>query len=202
MRKFRYDLSGKWFKGNTHIHSFASDGGLDFKALADLYSGAGYDFLFRTDHWVSSDIKNDSEQYPLLWCDGVELDGCDSSGAAYHVVALGKFEGISRENGFEAGMKSAKEQGAFLILAHPFWMGNSMEDAMRWPFDGVEIYNHVCRQLNGKGDGRIFWEHMLKNNLDIMAFGADDSHLEGVHSGWNGGWVFVNIPELSEANII
>ncbi len=27
MGSFRYDTSGSWFKGNTHIHTPASDGG-------------------------------------------------------------------------------------------------------------------------------------------------------------------------------
>lgn len=54
MKTFRYNLSGQWYKGNTHIHSTASDGGLDFDQLADLYASAGYHFLFRTDHWLCS----------------------------------------------------------------------------------------------------------------------------------------------------
>jgi hypothetical protein len=201
MKSFRYDCSGKWFKGNTHIHSAVSDGRLDFKELAELYSKAGYDFLFRTDHWASSDVNVDSEDYPLLWCDGVELDGRDSAGSSYHVVCLGHFDEFEREKGFDAALKKAEAQGAFLILAHPFWMGNSLEDALRWPFNGVEIYNHVCRNLNGKGDGRIFWEHMLKQNIDIVGIAADDSHIDA-HPGWNGGWIVVNVPELSEKNIL
>ena len=31
--RFRYDVSGRWLKGNTHIHTTASDGG---KSLAEL----------------------------------------------------------------------------------------------------------------------------------------------------------------------
>ncbi|MBL7077809.1 MAG: hypothetical protein ISS31_10085, partial [Kiritimatiellae bacterium] len=67
--KLRYDTSGRWFKGNTHIHSTASDGGKTFAELAGMYAGAGYDFLFRTDHWVASDTSKDAESYPLLWID-------------------------------------------------------------------------------------------------------------------------------------
>ena len=73
-RRFRYDFSAKRLKGNTHLHSTASDGGKTFAELAALYASAGYDFLFRTDHWVFSDVSKDSERYPLLWLDGIELD--------------------------------------------------------------------------------------------------------------------------------
>ena len=74
---FRYTTTGTWYKGNTHLHSTASDGGWTFAELAQAYAGAGYDFLFRTDHWVCSDVAADSDDYPLLWLDGIELDGRD-----------------------------------------------------------------------------------------------------------------------------
>jgi hypothetical protein len=56
---FRYDTSNQWFKGNTHIHSTVSDGGKSFGELAEMYASVGYDFLFRTDHWVASDTAQD-----------------------------------------------------------------------------------------------------------------------------------------------
>ena len=57
MKAFRYDTSKKWFKGNTHLHSTASDGGLGFSEIAELYAGAGYDFLFATDHNIISNLE-------------------------------------------------------------------------------------------------------------------------------------------------
>ena len=156
-------MPGRWWKGNTHIHSTASDGGKTFSELAGLYHTAGYDFLFRTDHWVASDTRSDTEQYPILWLDGIELDGVDATGAGYHVVALGSFQGLQPGMGLQHGMEAARAQGGLLILAHPLWMGNTFEDALRWQFDGVEVYNHVCRWLNGKGDGSAYWNAMLNS---------------------------------------
>jgi hypothetical protein len=104
-----YNTSGHWFKGNTHLHSTASDGRKTFPALAELYHAEGYDFLFRTDHWIASDTTVDAMAYPLLWMDGIELDGCDGTGAYFHVVCLGKVDGICRDNGFEAALRSARE---------------------------------------------------------------------------------------------
>ena len=102
--KFRYDTSGQWFKGNTHLHSTASDGGKTFAESAELYASAGYGFLYRTDHWVASDTTTDSETYPLLWLDGIELDGHDDTGRYYHVVCL-------------------SVDDAHLSQAHPGWNG-------------------------------------------------------------------------------
>jgi len=202
MRPFRYSTSGRWFKGNTHIHSTASDGGKTLAELAELYASAGYDFLFRTDHWIASDAAADTTSYPLLWVDGIELDGHDATGAYFHVVCLGKVEGICRDDGFEAALRTARAQGAITILAHPHWTGNSLQDCLRWEFDGVEIYNHVCHWLNGKSGGLVHWDAALMRNPETLAFAADDAHLRPEHPGWNGGWIVVNARDRTAEAII
>ncbi len=199
-KSFRYNTAGHWFKGNTHIHSIASDGEMSIPEIAELYSTAQYDFIFCTDHWVSSDVAK-TWNPPLLLLDGIELDGRDNTGAFFHVVCLGKTNGITQEEGFESAMQKAREQNAILVLAHPHWSGNSLEDANRWDFDGVELYNHVCRWLNGKSDGLTHWDAMLKKNPDTLGFSVDDAHLKPGHPGWNGGWIIVNASELSKEAI-
>jgi hypothetical protein len=199
---FRYETKGNWYKGNTHIHSTASDGGKTFAELAEMYAAEGYDFLFRTDHWVVSDVGDEGAGDPLLWLDGMEIDGHDHSGAMYHAVCLGTFAGLEREMGFVAALEAARAQGGISILAHPHWMGNSFADALRWSFDGVEIYNHVCRWLNGKGDGRAYWSAMLDRTPNTLGFAVDDAHLRPEHPGWNGGWIMVNAPVCSQEAIL
>jgi len=202
MSSFRYDTSGCWLKGNTHVHSTASDGGRSFNELAQMYAAQGYDFLFRTDHWVASDVAADREKAPLVWLDGIELDGLDGSGAYYHVVCLGTFKGLNRSMGLLAALEAARAQNAVTILAHPFWTGNSLNDALRWSFDGVEIYNHVCHWLNGKGDGLVHWNGMLTETPQTLGFAADDAHIRAEHPGWNGGWIVVNARARTPAAII
>lgn len=198
----RYGTEGTWYKGNCHIHSTASDGGKTFSELAQMYADRGYDFIFRTDHWVSSNIDADTTEYPLLWLDGIELNGKDYAGASYHVVCLGRFEGLTREMGFVAAMEAARAQGGLLILAHPQWMGNSMGDALRWGFHGVETYNHVCRWLNGKGGGLAHWNAMLERRPDTLGLAVDDAHLRPEHPGWNGGWIMVHAADRSRDAIL
>lgn len=199
---FRYNTHNNWYKGNTHLHSTASDGGKTSSELACMYAGAGYDFLFRADHWVSSAVAADDEDFSLLWMDGVELDGRDAGGVYYHVVCLGTFTGITREMGLLAAMASARAQGGLLILAHPQWTGNTFDDALRWNFDGVEVYNHVCHWLNGKGDGRAYWNAMLAKQPRTLGLACDDAHIRPEHPGWNGGWIVVNAQELSRPAIM
>ena len=198
---FRYDTSGRWLKGNTHIHTPASDGGTDEAEVARLYKGAGYDFLFRTDHWVPAVSDETAPPDAMLWLDGIEIDGADNAGGYYHVVCLGTLRGVERKMGLCPAIEAARGQGALIVLAHPYWTGNSLEDALRWDFDGVEIYNHVCRWLNGKSEGGVHWNAMLKQRPGTLAFAADDAHLRPEHPGWNGGWIVVNAPCRTAAAI-
>jgi hypothetical protein len=199
---FRYDTSGCWYKGNTHIHTTASDGGKTLAEVGELYAGAEYDFIFVTDHWAVSNVENETTLSPLLLLDGVEIDGWDDAGAWYHVVCLGTIQPFRFGTSLLDAMQSARDQGALLILAHPHWTGNTHQDASRWRFDGLEIYNHVCRWLNGKGDGLAYWEAMLKTNPDTLGFCVDDAHLLPEHPGWNGGWIVVNAPVCSRDEIL
>lgn len=201
-KPFRYSLGGQWFKGGTHIHSTASDGGKTFGELEQMYAAAGYDFAFATDHRVVSRVARQRRDAPLLWLDGVELDGQDESGACYHVVCLGTLTGIDSRTPFTEALQAARRQKALTILAHPFWSGNTLEEATRPGFDGVEIYNHVCRWLNGKDDGRLHWNAMLARNPATLAFAADDAHLRPEHPGWNGGWIVVNAARRSRRAIM
>jgi hypothetical protein len=197
MIRFRYDTRGSWFKGNCHIHSTASDGGKTPVELAQMYAAEGYHFLCRTDHWVFSNVCEETDEYPLLWLDGVELHGRDDTGANYHVVCLGTFSGLSRQLGFAEALEATRAQGGLLLLAHPQWMGNTFADALRWGFDGVEVYNHVCHWLNGKSEGRSHWNAMLERSPGALGLAVDDAHIRPEHPGWNGAWVMVNAPECT-----
>jgi predicted metal-dependent phosphoesterase TrpH len=44
--------SGRFWRGNLHTHSTASDGHLAPAALCDFYRSAGYDFLAISDHFL------------------------------------------------------------------------------------------------------------------------------------------------------
>jgi len=120
MAVFRYDTTGTWYKGNTHIHSTASDGGKTFAEIAALYHEQGYAFLFRTDHWVSSRVAEDEDAYPLLWLDGIELNGESPAGHAFHIVCLGACPALGDRRDLDAAVAAAAEAGALLVLAEAF----------------------------------------------------------------------------------
>ncbi|NLS78561.1 MAG: hypothetical protein GXY76_15010 [Chloroflexi bacterium] len=202
MSRFRYDTSHAWYKGNTHIHTTASDGGHTSAEVARMYAEQGYHFLFHADHWVASDVAAEADPYPLLWLDGIELHGDDRGGNPYHIVCLGRFQGLDREIGLVAALEAARAQDGLIILAHPDWIGNTLEDALRYGFAGVEVYNHVCRWLNGKSSGEVYWHAMLERNPATLGLAVDDAHIRPEHPGWNGGWIMVNAPACTPEAVV
>jgi hypothetical protein len=201
MPQARYNTAGPWFKGNTHIHSTASDGSNSYRELAERYAGAGYDFLFATDHRYPARIESEPD-LPLLCFNGIEIDGTDTLGGSYHVVGLGIHEDIGRETPFIEALRLLKSRGIFTILAHPQWWSNNAEESLRHDFDGVEVYNNVTWWANGKGRSDYIWDRMLGANLDVLGFACDDAHITEEYPGWNGGWIVVCAPELTRENIL
>ena len=200
MTAFRYDTGGQWLKGNTHLHSTASDGGKSADELSVLYQGAGYDFLCLTDHWIVS--REGSPQNGPLLLGGIELDGRDRYGSYYHAVCLGDLDGIYDGMDFEKALEAARAQGGFLILAHPHWTGNSLEEALRHNFHGVEIYNSVAQWMNGKCWGLYHWDAMLEHAPQTLGIAADDAHLRRENWAWNRGWIWVNVKERCQKAVL
>ncbi|HJO92059.1 MAG TPA: hypothetical protein QF753_01555 [Victivallales bacterium] len=199
---FRYDCTGNWYKGNTHTHSTFSDGTKTPQQLDKLYASKGYSFIFLTDHHVSSNVKVFKFKQKLLWLDGNELGGNDSHGTYYHILTLGKTEGISKKAPLADQIAKAKKEGAILILAHPSWCGDTIAEALRYNLDGCEIYNNVCHQLNGKGLGQFQWNGMLEKNSNTIGTACDDTHMDEDAPGWAGGWIVINASSLTRTNVM
>jgi len=210
----RYTETGKWFKGNTHVHTTLSDGGKTPDEVKRLYHDAGYDFIAITDHWhastdgyakssetTGSQTIKQIDKPEILVLNGIEIDGRDQHDQYYHVVALGSFEQMQPTMDLGQTLKSLINQDGYLILAHPYWCGNSFEDLYRFPFHAVEIYNHVCNWLNGKGDAKPYWDMALGQGKPLFGIAADDAHFRPEHPKWNGGWIMLQAPELTTGNI-
>ncbi|PKL12948.1 MAG: hypothetical protein CVV52_07990 [Spirochaetae bacterium HGW-Spirochaetae-8] len=205
--KHRYAGTDKWYKGNTHIHTTLSDGGKSPGEAVALYRTAGYDFIAITDHWHAFHLDQDlgeivSSSRDMLVLPGIEIDGKDELGHYYHVVALGDFEQMELSENLDSSIARLVGQNAYLILAHPYWSGNRMEDVRRYPFHALEIYNHVAAWLNGKSLALPYWDDTLRHRDDLSGIASDDAHLLPQHPGWNGGWIMVQADGLSQASIL
>lgn len=201
-QRFTYSVNGTWLKGNTHTHTTASDGGLEVPEIAELYASADFDFVFITDHMAPSKEQQSGNTYPLQVFDGVEIHGVDGRGGFYHVICLGSFTGISADMEFEAALSRCREQDAVVILAHPAWTGNTVEETLAHEFHCVEIYNNICRKLNGKGTALVHWDRLLEEHRTVFGISCDDAHLTQRLPAWNGGWIMVNAEACSSQAVL
>jgi len=201
--RYRYDTSGRWYKGSVHLHTVRSDGHLTLDELVRKYSEEKFDFIAVTDHWCLPEINGNREDLPLLVIDGVELDGYDNLGTYYHVLAIGFSLRLPLiTNNFLKTLRSAHSQGAVLIWAHPHWTGNSLREGMRHKFHGLEIYNHSSQCENGSGYALSHWDGMLNHNPDFLGFATDDGHFIPGRPHWKGGWIMVNAAECTQHGIL
>jgi hypothetical protein len=200
--RFRYDCSGKWFKGNVHMHTTNSDGRLQVAEAAAFYADAGYDFICITDHMVPFTASDSDYRFPLLMLDGIELHGKDEQGSFYHAVAIGDVAGIAPDMGFSEALEKARAQDCLLIWAHPHWSGNTVAEGLRHDFDGLEVYNCSSHLAYGKGSGAFHWDSALEQQPGMLGFATDDSHFIQAAPLEKGGWIMVNAPETSRESIM
>ena len=116
---FRYDCSGKWFKGSVHVHTTNSSGRLTVAETTAFYADAGYDFICITDK-IAPFIGNSDDQYPLLVLDGMEVEGEDDQGSRFHVVCIEGVDGITGETKLTEAIQRVRAQGGILVWAHPY----------------------------------------------------------------------------------
>ena len=196
----RYNTDGPWLKGNTHIHTTRSDGSMDYRSTAHHYAATGYDFIVITDHRVPADIER-LTGLPLLAVNGIEIDAVDAAGAYFHAVGLGCAPTVDPDAPFEEQAACVRAGGGLLILAHPQWTGNSAADSLRHGFGGVEVFNNVCRYMNGKGLGTYHYDKMLAENPATLGFAADDCHF-GIVQPYDSAWIMVCARQPSKEAIM
>jgi hypothetical protein len=200
MKSFKLTLEGPWFKGNLHLHTTRSDGRLDLAAVTRKYAAAGYDFIAVTDHWKT--YCANGARHPLVVLNGIELDGHDAQGSYFHVVALGLRQPLQENGLLLDAMAQAREQGALLIWAHPYWTGNRVAEALRHDFDGLEIYNHASQCEIGKGYASAYWDVLLETRPGVLGLAVDDAHFSPRSGCWNGGWVSVDAAACTREAIL
>jgi len=196
----RYNTDGPWYRGNTHLHTLFSDGAKDYAETARIYAEAGYDFIFFTDHDYAGRIEGEPDQL-LATFSGIEVGGQDSTGAWYHVVGLGYEGDAPAGKNIDWWRERFRQTGALAILAHPGWINNSVADALRHGFDGVEVYNHFCNFLNGKGLAMFHADQMLAANPATLCISSDDAHLAG-DEPYAGGWIMVAAASCTKSDIL
>jgi hypothetical protein len=112
-------------------------------------------------------------------------------------VAVGLARAVPEGVPFPEALADAREQGAVLLLAHPHWTGNSVEEALRHDLHGLEIYNHGCHCEIGKGYAHTHWDAVLEEKPGFLGVAVDDAHFRPESHFWGGGWVMVDAEDAA-----
>jgi hypothetical protein len=198
-----FTLPGRFFRGNLHSHSTASDGMLDPAALIARYRDAGYDFLTVTDHflegfgWPITDTRpfRDRDFTTII---GAELHAPKTRlNEKWHILAVGLPFDFAPTSPDETGPQlaaRARAAGAFVAIAHPEWYGLTLDEGRALAAaHAVEVYNHTCWAGNNRSEGWYLCDGLLAGGRRINAI-AVDAHFK--YDDFAGGWVQVRAESL------
>jgi hypothetical protein len=215
MQHSAFARPGRFFRGNLHTHSNASDGMLDPGEVCRRYAAAGYDFLCLSDHFVgvygfpiTDTTGYRTNRFTTIL--GAEMHtGRMRNGEIWHVLAVGLPAGfapsgqkdwtVTEEGETGPGLAArCAEAGAFVAMTHPEWNGMTPEDArLIGSAHAIEIYNHGCHVECDRGYGVSVYDTLLSEGRRLNAIATDDAHFRTPDHF--GGWVMVkaemNTPE-------
>ncbi|MCX8036556.1 MAG: CehA/McbA family metallohydrolase [Candidatus Sumerlaeia bacterium] len=217
----RYDFggfhdTGRWYRGNLHLHSTFSDGKLDPVPTVELYRKKGYDFTAITDHYhgfFEKDHKTPKRPiaYPLdqmnkpgfLVIPGIEHD-TNRNGETIHIVVVGPGHEIplTADDNVSEVIQRWWDKGAFVVFAHPHWSLDAtsvLEDLKFLP--ALEMFNYAVEGSQGlRAYSGLYWDRLSRKGRRVYGVANDDLHRPEEHLA--GGWVMVKAKELTAEAIL
>lgn len=179
---------GRFYKGNIHTHSTASDAALAPADVVRTYREAGYDFLAITDHFLEKFGFPIVDTRPYRAAGFTTLLGAEvhapatMMGEAWHILAVGLPLDFAATKPEESGPDLAARcvaAGAFVAIAHPEWYALTLADAQSIPdAHAVEIYNHTSEVRTGRGGGAALIDQMLAAGRRPLVIATDDAHFK------------------------
>ena len=199
-----FTTPGRFWKGNIHTHSTASDGVRTPEAVCATYRDAGYDFLALTDHFMAKYGFPIVDTRPFRTGGFTTILGAElhapatSLGETWHILGVGLPADFAPLLPGETGAALAARAvaaGAFVAIPPPGWYALTAEDAATLPgAHAVEVYNHTSQLRTERGDGVYLADQLLAGGRRIGLIAVDDAHFACMDAF--GGWMMVK----AEAN--
>ncbi len=166
------------YKSALHIHSTVSDGQFTPGQVIDFYATHGFDALAFTDHYHTNPVSTyDGKGMTLI--SGMEMHPKGPRGIPWHLVGLGlpeEYQHPSPETSAQEVIDLARQAGAAVICAHPYWCALRPEEiAQLRNLDGMEVYNSTCRCI-GRGENMIYLDLLADMGIVYPALAVDDMH--------------------------
>ncbi|MDM7921796.1 MAG: CehA/McbA family metallohydrolase [Pyrinomonadaceae bacterium] len=212
----------RWYRGNTHTHTFNSDGDWPPDDVAKWYRQAGYQFLFITDHEYITDVEplNSVIGKPgvFLVISGQEVtDRFESK--PYHINGLG-IPKVVRPNGLNGAVETLQKNiddvraaGGVPQLNHPnFGWALTANDILRLKnVRLMEVYNAhpLVNNMGGGGSASTeqIWDDLLSGGMVIYGIADDDAHTytrpgDTTKALPGQAWIYVRAAELTRDAIL
>jgi hypothetical protein len=197
--------SGRWFKGQLHVHSTVSDGGLSPESVLNWYRNQGYHFVALTDHDMLSKSQTIADDFITL--SGIEVQGIDPTAGLFHLVGLGMQKppelGGSTTLSMQETVNQLRAAGALVGIAHPYWSGQMSKDLLGVTgCFALEVYNGGCEVLECKGLSVVHWDDLLAAGCRLWGLAVDDAHWRPGTFDAGLGWVWVKAATLTQPAIL
>ncbi len=208
-----FELPGKWYKGNFHLHTRTSDGGVWVEDAVRMYRERGYNVLAITDHVNTNDIEGLSDK-KMLVINGAELHPPFhkriNPDVEYHICAIGLRHGepFTRKSmsNVQDCLDYIHKVGAVAIMAHPKDVSLDVQTEMLGlkHLSGLEVWTYLSEIDCDKGNNESEWAEAMESGMFLTAVGSDDTHWAARH-GWQeafGSWTMLKMPSLTEENVL
>ena len=168
-------MEGKWYRGDTHMHTTNSDGKLRLYQLIDRCKAAGLDWIIVTDHNKNT-IPQSYSSDGLTVIQGQEITVRNG-----HVNIWGAKVpaeppyAIPDAEAYAAIMARCSAAGATVCLNHPFCSQCGFRVPIDdLPADCLEVWNTIQHSDNVRN--MDWWVAQLKKGRRIAAVGGSDFH--------------------------
>ena len=214
--------SQRWYKGNIHTHTTASDGDASPDKVVSWYRRHGYDFLVLSDHnhLTLLDYGSGKRRFkrPLM-IPGEEVSVRIQAGVVpIHVNGIGITRVVEPVDAGEvvptlqANVDAIVAAGGIASINHPNFEWAFNHEAIRQVTGAslLEVFNgHPVLNVYGVPDRPGYeeiWDRVLSSGKVIFGVATDDSHnysdFAWDRSNPGRGWVMVRSPELSAPAIV
>jgi predicted metal-dependent phosphoesterase TrpH len=212
----------RWFKGNTHTHTWNSDGDSSPDDVVKWYRGHGYHFLVLTDHNVLTSVEGLNALHGLdqrfLVIRGEEVT--DRFGdLPLHINALDPDTLIAPQGGasvtevLQRNVRAIRAAGGVPHINHPnfSWAITAEQLAAVRENKLFEIFNGhpMVNNLGGGGSAGLeaAWDAILSNGVLLYGLAVDDAHHFTRHDDRTAarpgkGWVMVRATTLQPDSIL
>jgi hypothetical protein len=208
MHQLPFGQPGRFWKGNLHTHSTASDGAFSPAVVCQRYREAGYDFLAITDHFmqryhfpITDTRAYQTPEFTTIL--GAELHTrtitTELSGV-WHILAVGLPSDFAASGDEETPAQlagRALESGAYVAVAHPNWYALTEKDIDNLGMvDAIEVFNGTAVDHNDHMDSWHITDIFLGRGRRYRVCATDDFHGKADRHDFGLGWVYVKSEQL------